>query len=254
MKISTIMVCRNAARTIRGAVASFLAQDHPDKELLVIDGASTDGTQEIVESFSSPLITLRSAPDRGLYDAMNKGLAAFSGDAFGFLNADDRYHDAGVLSLIAEGLASHEMVVGDLAFVTGHDGGRVVRHWAARAIRPGDFARGFSLAHPPTYARRSVYDRVGPFELQYAVAADYDWLLRAVEIEGITPGIVPGTLVDMAMGGISTSGLGARLRNAREKLRVRQARLGSGPVDAALFLGPLRSLGQLRRSATGPLA
>lgn len=254
MMISTIMVCRNAEATIGGAVETFLAQDHPDKELVVVDGASTDRTVEIVEAFASPDIRLHSEPDKGIYDAMNKGLARFRGDAFGFLNADDRYHGSGALSRIAEALETADMISGDLNFVNVHDGSAPVRVWRASPFRPGAFRRGWAPAHPTTYARRSVYDRVGQFDASFRIAGDYDWLMRALEIERFSYEIENQTLVDMAIGGISTAGWSAKVANARELLRARQLRLGSGPVDLAIILGPLRKLPQLRGHRIPPVS
>ena len=245
MMISTIMVCRNAAATIAGAVESFLAQEHSAKELVVVDGASTDGTLDVLERYARPDIRVESALDSGIYDAMNKGLARFRGDGFGFLNADDRYHGSGALAQIAAGLGEAEMVTGHLDFVQAH-GDAPVRIWRATRYKPGGFRRGWALPHPTTYARRSVYEKVGPFETAFRVAGDYDWLLRALEVEGVSHGVVDAILVDMALGGVSTAGWRATFVNAREMLRSRRMRLGSGPVDAALFALPARKIRQLR--------
>lgn len=248
MKISTIMVCRNAAPTIAGAVRSFLSQDWPEKELVVVDGTSTDGTVAIVEGFGAPQISVVSEPDAGIYDAMNKGLSRFTGDAFGFLNADDRYRDATALSRIAHALERHEIASGHLNFVPAH-GEAPARVWHATPHAPGAFRRGWAPAHPVTYARRSVLDRTGPFDASFRSAGDYDWLLRALEVHGADHGVIDAVLVDMALGGVSTAGWSARLQNARELLRARRNRLGTGPMDAALLLGPLRKLPQLRMTA-----
>src|SRR6185295_15919842 len=105
MKISVVTASFNSEATIGFTIESFLRQTHPDKEMLIIDGASRDGTLKIVESFACPEIRLFSEPDKGVYDAMNKGFHCFGGDAIGFLNSDDTFHDAGVLSDIAAGLA-----------------------------------------------------------------------------------------------------------------------------------------------------
>lgn len=246
MMISTIMVCWNAEATIGGAVESFLEQDHPAKELVVVDGGSTDKTVSIVESFGASEVKLESGPDKGIYDAMNKGLARFKGEAFGFLNADDRYHDGHALTRISGALERVDMVSGDLHFVSAHDGSAPVRIWRASPFEPGAFRKGWAPAHPTTYALRSVYNRVGGFDPSFRIAGDYDWLMRALELEGVSYGILSETLVDMAMGGASTAGWTAPFVNARELLRARQMRLGSGPVDLALFAGPLRKIAQLR--------
>lgn len=245
MKISVIMVCFNSEATIRFAVDSFLAQDHTDRELIVVDGASRDRTVEIVRNYQSPLITLTSEPDLGLYDAMNKGLRRFTGDAFGFLNSDDRYHDPQALSRIAAGLANADLVTGDLDFVRTHDGFSPVRVWKAGRYRPGAFRRGWSVPHPTTYARRAVFEKVGEFDLSFPLAADYDWLLRALEIEGFRHSIITSTLVNMMVGGKSTAGVRAVLQNTYEKLKVRQSRLEAGFADAAIIYNAVMKLKQL---------
>src|SRR5215813_5608175 len=105
MKISVVTASFNSEATIGFTIESFLKQKHPDKEMLVIDGASRDGTLKIVQSFASPEIQMLSEPDKGVYDAMNKGFRRFGGDAVGFLNSDDTFHDADVLSDVAAGFA-----------------------------------------------------------------------------------------------------------------------------------------------------
>ena len=114
MKISVVTASFNSETTIGFAIESFLKQTHADKEMLVIDGVSRDRTLKIVESFATPDIRVFSEPDKGVYDAMNKGLHRFSGDAVGFLNSDDTFHDTDVLADIARGLADADIVYGDI--------------------------------------------------------------------------------------------------------------------------------------------
>ena len=246
MMISTIMVCRNAGATIRGSVESFLAQDYPEKELVVVDGASTDDTLEVLGEFAAPEVKVESGRDAGIYDAMNKGLARMAGGAFGFLNADDRYVGTGALSQVAEALGQADMVTGHLNFVTSH-GERPVRVWPAERHWKGAFRQGWVPPHPTTYARRSVYDRVGGFDGSFRIAGDYDWLMRALEIEGVSHGVIDAVLVDMALGGVSTASWRTPFENAAEKLRARRMRLGSGVVDTALVWSVARKLGQFRK-------
>lgn len=245
MKISVVMAAWNSEATIASAIESFLEQDHADRELIVVDGASRDRTCEIVESFGSPLIRLSSEPDKGIYDAMNKGLARVTGDAFGCLNSDDRYARKDSLSLVAAALETSDLVSGTLHFVREHDGSLPVRRWIPAAHRRGAYAKGYTLPHPTTYARRRVLDRIGGFSTAYRSASDYDWLMRALEIEGFSHAVVDAVLVDMRLGGESTSGLRSMLNNSREMLAVRRDRLGSGMIDLALFLNAARKLQQL---------
>jgi glycosyltransferase involved in cell wall biosynthesis len=245
MTISVVTVCFNSARTIGHTLESFFAQAHAAKELVVVDGGSTDATLEIVRSFPSANVVLISEPDRGIYDAMNKGLAAFTGDAVGFLNSDDCFKDAHALGALAEALAGHDIAFGDLDIVRRHGGGEVVRRWRASPWRKGAFRSGWMPAHPTFYCRREVIEAVGPFDLRYRVAADYDHMLRAMELFDFRAAPAGRVLVEMLHGGESTSGLRSHLRHNLEALDSRRRWLGAGPIDYALFAKPLRKLPQL---------
>jgi len=245
MKISTVTVCRNSQATIAQTVASFLRQTHPDKELLVIDGGSTDKTVEIVNSFQNDAIRIISEPDRGIYDAMNKGLANFSGDAIGFLNSDDVYHDSSVLELISQALEAADAIYGDLVMISDHVTGNIVREWKASEFRPDAFRSGWMPPHPTFYIRRELAARTGQFDLSYKISADYDFMLRAMELHHARVHHIHHVLVDFMVGGISTAGLGAVILGNLECLRARRRHLGSPLVDRALFTKPLRKIMQL---------
>jgi len=244
MKISVLTVCRNSAGTIRHTLDSFFRQDFADKELVVVDGGSTDGTLDIVRSYPQERIVLRSGPDRGMYDALNKGLGLFGGDAFGVLNSDDAYHDDRVLSRIAAALTDAEMVHGHLDFVADHADKKIVRRWRAEPKPASGFRSGWAPAHPTFYVRRSVAERVGAFDLSLPTASDYDWMLRAIERSDHRLADIDAVLVDMMLGGKSTSGVAAHLRHNLEALQSRRRWLNSGAVDYALFAKPARKIGQ----------
>ena len=245
MKISVITVCRNAAATLRRTIDSFLAQTHGEKELVIVDGASTDDTLAIVASYADPAIRAQSEPDSGIYDAMNKGLARFSGDAFGFLNADDVFSHPGVLAAIDVCLAENDIASGHVRFLSA-PGGKETRRWTTTPWRPGAFARGWAQPHPGVYCRRSVYETVGPFDASYRIGGDYDWLLRVYEVHHLRGGIVDDVVVDMTLGGASTAGPKALWTNAMEALRSRRRWLGAGLVDYAFAAKTLGKIGQLR--------
>lgn len=245
MKMSVVTVSYNAGRTIGHTLESFFQQSHPDKELLVVDGGSSDDTLAIVGSFASPQLRLISERDRGLYDAMNKGLRMFSGEAVGFLNADDRYQDHAVLADVAAALAEVDIVYGDLDFVDGHDHGKVVRSWRGKAWNAGAFRRGWMPPHPTFYIRRRVAEAVGEFDLSMKISADYDFMLRAMELNDFSSRFLPRVMVRMLTGGTSTAGLSSYLRGNLEALRARRRWLGSGLVDAAFIAKPLGKVGQL---------
>lgn len=251
MKISVITTAFNSAATIGYTIESFLEQSHRDAELIVIDGASRDRTAAIARSFAEPSgdprIRVYSEPDRGIYDGMNKGLERFTGDAVGYLNSDDRYHDRHALATIAAALESHDAVCGNLDFVADHASRRVVRRWRGSPWRPDAFRRGWMPAHPTFYVRRRLAERVGRFDTGLGTSADYDFMLRSLELDpGVRVAFLDRVLVDMMAGGSSTAGLGAYLRGNLAALRSRRRWLGAGPVDFALFAKPLGKLGQWR--------
>ncbi|WP_292164117.1 glycosyltransferase family 2 protein [Mesorhizobium sp.] len=244
MKISVLTVCWNSAATIRHTLDSFFAQDHGDKELVVVDGASTDETLSIVRSYADKRLQIVSEPDRGMYDALNKGLALCCGDAIGALNADDAFHDRSVLGKISMALADADIVHGHLDFVDNHESKRVVRRWRAEPRPQNGFRSGWMPAHPTFYVRRGVAEKVGSFDLTLKVSSDYDWMLRAVELHGFRIATMDQVLVDMMVGGASTRSLRSHIGHNLEALRSRRRWLGSGPVDYALVAKPARKLGQ----------
>ncbi|MER8509594.1 glycosyltransferase [Mesorhizobium sp. M0894] len=244
MKISVLTVCWNSAATIGHTIDSFLVQDHGDKELVIVDGNSSDETLSIVRSYPQDQIRLVSEPDSGMYDALNKGLRLYTGDAVGVLNSDDCFHDHTALGRISAGLAKADILHGDLDFVEDHLSKRIVRRWRA-AARPGKgFRTGWMPAHPTFYVKRNVADAVGAFDLSLKVASDYDWMLRAVELHGFQTDATSHVLVDMMVGGASTRSLVSHIRHNLEALRSRRRWLGSGPLDYALVAKPARKLGQ----------
>lgn len=250
MKISVVTACYNSAATIADTIESFLAQDYPDKEMLIVDGASRDATKEVVARYPSPLIRYYSEPDRGVYDAMNKGLRLFSGDAVGTLNSDDVYHDNTALSRIADGLQTADIVYGDLNMVRDHAAREVVRQWRAGEYSRFSYQLGWMAPHPTFYVRRAVAERVGLFDLSYRIAADYDFMIRAMTQGNVRIRYIPHTLVDFKMGGVSTRNWRATLALNLECLHARRVHLNAPPVDAAIFLRPLRRLFQIRSPFT----
>jgi len=248
MKISVVTASFNSETTIGFTIESFLSQSHPEKEMLVIDGASGDGTLKIVESFASDAIRVFSEPDKGVYDAMNKGFHLFQGDAIGFLNSDDTFHDANVLAEIASGLEDADIVYGDLNMVTDHRTKRLARVWRGGAFRRYSFQLGWVPPHPTFYMRREVAQKVGDYDLSYLTTADYDYMLRALALNDFRARYIPRVIADFQMGGISTSGLGVTIKGNLECLRSRRQHLNAPLIDAAFFLRFLRRIFQIRRS------
>lgn len=240
------MVCFNSARMISAAVRSFLDQKHDNKELLVVDGLSNDDTLDVLRSFPQETIRILSEKDHGIYDAMNKGLRDFSGDAVGFLNSDDEFYDGDVLSRIAGALEKTDAAYGDLNMVDAGNRTIIRRIWKAGRFSPGAFRRGWMPPHPTFYVRRRLVESVGTFRTDLRISADYDFMLRALEIQKPRVSYIPHTLINFTIGGKSTENLRAVINGNLECLQSRREHLGAGILDLALFLKPARKILQLR--------
>jgi glycosyltransferase len=222
MKISVITAVYNNRDTVGQALDSALAQDYPDVELVVIDGASTDGTRDVLQGYADRVGVLASEPDRGIYDALNKGIARATGEVVGFLHSDDLFADGHVLSRIAEAFADPavDAVYGDLLYVSKGNPDRVVRTWRAGAFTPAKLAHGWMPPHPTLYVRRDAYERLGGYDTSYRIAADYECVLRLLGRGGLRAAYIPEVLVKMRVGGASNRSLRNILRKSREDYRA----------------------------------
>lgn len=222
MRISVITVAYNSAATIADTLRSVNAQTHADVEHIVIDGASRDGTVQTVREVGRRVAVLVSEPDQGIYDAMNKGLSRATGEVVGFLNADDCFAHDQVLSHVAASMTDPQVdaCYGDLEFVDEHDMRRVLRYWKAGTYVPGACARGWMAPHPTLYVRRGVYERHGPYDPSFRMAADFEMSLRLFDVAGVRAAYLPEVLVHMRTGGASNRGLASLVRNNRETSRA----------------------------------
>ncbi|MGZ0708434.1 glycosyltransferase family 2 protein [Coraliomargarita sp. W4R53] len=248
MLFSVITVSYNSVATIRSAVDSVLAQAGVELDYIVIDGASKDGTVDLLRDYGPRIHQLVSEPDGGIYDAMNKGVARACGEVVGILNSDDFYADREVLSAVAAAFEdpSVDCVFGDLDYVDAERTERVVRAWRSQAYQAGAFGRGWHPAHPSFFVRRAVYERLGDFDTKLPIAADYEFMLRVLEREQLKSVHLPQVLVKMRTGGASN----ASLKNiAQANLQCwkawRQNGLGLSPLP--VIRKPFSKLKQLRR-------
>lgn len=243
MTISIITATYNSAGTLASTFESILAQTYTDYEVLVIDGASTDGTQEIVEQYAPRFgekLRFVSEPDRGLYDAMNKGLRLSQGDIVGLLNSDDFYSSPDVLQRIVTAFRQSEVdaVYGDVIYVSPDDTSKILRHYSSRPFRPWLMRLGFMPAHPSFYCKREHYLRHGLFDLSYKVAADFEQLLRLLFVHRIPTAYLPHTLVTMRAGGVSNASWRSHVAIMRDHLRA----LRTNGVRSNVLLLSLRYL------------
>lgn len=219
MKISVITVCYNSVTTLQDTLESVLRQTYPDVEYIVVDGASKDGTKELIEKYApkfSGRMKWISEPDQGIYDAMNKGIRMAEGDVIGFLNGDDYYQDNLVLEDIARAFALNrpDAVHGNLSYVNSRR--QVVRTWQGFPYRPGAFQKGWNPAHPTFYCTRRCFEQYGMFDPSIGSAADFELMLRFIEKHRISTHYLNHFMVFMRTGGSSTAGLSAVLRNTRQ--------------------------------------
>jgi glycosyltransferase involved in cell wall biosynthesis len=222
MKVTIITAAYNAAKTIDETLDSVARQSYPNIEHIVVNGASTDDTQSIIEQYRDKLAAVVSGPDHGVYDAMNKGLALASGEVVGFLNADDIYADKDVLSRVA-GIMEHESLdalFGDVEFFRSEDPTRTVRRYRSARFSPDQIALGWMPAHPALFLRRRVYEHYGVFRTDYRIAGDFEYCARIFHSDTLVYRSLPETLVRMRTGGISTSGWRNTVLLNREVLRA----------------------------------
>lgn len=220
LSISVVTAVFNARATIASALDSVAGQRWPGVEHVVIDGASTDGTLDILRDRLQAGAVLVSERDQGIYDALNKGIARASGEVIGFLHADDVYADDRVLERVAAAFADPAVgaVYGDLQYVRKDDLDHVVRHWRSAPFSPRRLGWGWMPPHPTLYVRREWYARIGGFDTRYRIAADYHLMLRLFAQAGLNPVYLPAVLVKMRVGGASNRSLRNVLRKSREDL------------------------------------
>ncbi|MBL7952499.1 MAG: glycosyltransferase [Flavobacteriales bacterium] len=230
MKFSLITVCRNAAPVIAGTLESVLHQTHADIEVIVIDGASTDGTVEIVRGFADRIRHFVSEPDKGIYDAMNKGLRAATGDIIGFVNAGDLLMTPQVIAQLDEAFqrTGAEAVYGDIIMVDAVDLEKVKRTWLSGPYDRSNFRKGWMPPHVATFIKRSVYDRFGHFRDDLRIAADYEILHRFLYKEHVSAAHIPLLLVRFRLGGMSNGSI-RHILEANKEVRRSWILNGSRP-------------------------
>lgn len=222
MKISVVTAVKNGGDALARSVDSLRKQTHPDVEHVVQDGASTDGTLAYLAASGHPHMVLRSAPDRGIYDAINAGIGRARGDVIGLLHADDYLADVDVLSQVADALANPDIdgVYGDLEYVARSDPTRVIRYWRAGEYAAPRLRRGWMPPHPTLYLRRRVFERAGLYDTSYRISGDYDGMLRWLTSGRVRLGYIPNVLVRMQIGGVSNRSFSQMLRKSREDYRA----------------------------------
>jgi len=245
MKISIITATYNSAATITDTLRSVGEQTHEDKEHVIVDGLSKDETLSIVAQF--PHVTkCRSEKDKGIYDAMNKGLTMVTGDIVAILNSDDFYENESVLSKVAKAFEDPtvQVVYGDLVYINPAKNNRITRYWKAGTYSLSSFHYGWMPPHPAFFVRRLVYEQLGNFNASLSCSADYEIILRMLLKHRLKAVYLPETMVRMREGGISNASLKHRWRANREDHKAWQLN-GLKPYFFTLYLKPFRKIFQI---------
>lgn len=245
--VSIITATYNSEKTIRDTLASVAAQDYPHIEHIIVDGLSTDNTLAIVREYPH-VSRIISEKDNGIYDAMNKGIKAATGEIIGCLNSDDFYESDSVITRVVEQmLADHSKALyGDLVYVRPDHTTRITRTWIAGKFKPRKFLFGWMPPHPTFFVRREVYQQFGIFNTTLRSAADYELMLRFLYKVRIPVSYLPRILVRMRAGGMSNASFRNRIkanREDRQAWRVNQLH----PYFYTTLLKPLRKLIQYVR-------
>ena len=225
MKISLITAAFNSGSTLRDTLESVLRQTWTDLEYIIVDGASKDGTMELVREYEPRFegrLRWISELDKGIYDAMNKGLAMATGDVIGILNSDDFFSSDTILEQVATVMEDPDIdaVFGDIHFVHPDDLTKCVRYYSSKSFRRWQMRMGFMPAHPSFYCRRDIYEKYGRFDASFRVSADFELLLRLIFVHRIHTRYIPLDFVTMRTGGASTSGFRSYERILQDHLRA----------------------------------
>lgn len=246
MKVSIITVVYNGVETIKDTIESILAQTYPEIEYIIIDGGSKDGTVDLIKSYGTRIAQFVSEPDKGLYDAMNKGIQRATGDVIGLLNADDFYRHQDVIKHVVETFdrTKSDAVYGDMLYVDRNDVYNVRRYFRSGQYATGAFLWGWMPGHLSFFAKKKLYDQYGLFRLDLKSAADYELMLRFIHKHKISLTYMDETTIVMREGGVSNGSLKNWLRGNLEDRRAWELN-EIKPYPFTLFFKPLRKLPQL---------
>jgi glycosyltransferase involved in cell wall biosynthesis len=248
LKVSIITVCFNSEKTIRDTIDSVISQNYPLIEYIIIDGGSTDQTMSIIREYEDKVSIIVSEADRGIYDAMNKGIALASGQIIGMLNSDDVYISRNVVSELMDKMQSEnaDSVFADLVIVDPDNLDKILRYYDSSFFSPQKFRFGWMPAHPTFFVKKSLYDKVGPYSLDYKISADYEMLIRLLWVHRVSYAYLQKPVVRMRYGGASTANLSRNVLLNKEIVQACRANGISTNLFLVLLKIPAKLLGLLR--------
>ncbi|RZK42885.1 MAG: glycosyltransferase [Pedobacter sp.] len=207
MKISIITVVYNGEKYLEDCIKSVISQNYPNLEYIIIDGNSTDGSLGIIERYRKNIHRFVSEKDKGMYDALNKGIRLATGDVVGILNADDVLASPDVIKTIAESFQTNnpEVLYGNLNYVHPEHIDKVVRKWISKPFTKRDIILGWMPAHPTFYAKRTLFAKLGDYSLDFGSAADYELMVRYLFKNNVSAFYLNKLIVKMRTGGMSNA-------------------------------------------------
>ncbi len=245
LKVSILTASFNCVATIQQTIESVLSQDYASIEYWVIDGGSTDGTLDILKSFEGKIHFI-SEPDKGIYDAINKGLERARGDIIGMIGADDFYPNNQVISSVVKKFeeTKADALYGDKQYVDSQQTDKIVRNWVAGSYKNCNWLFGWMPPHLSFYTSRKLLEKTGKYRTNFTCSGDYEWMLRALYNKDVQVSYLPKVLVHMRTGGTSNASWKHRLRANQEDRKAWRVN-GYKPYFFTLFLKPIRKITQL---------
>jgi len=243
MKVSIITIAYNSAETIEDTITSVVNQNYDNIEYIIVDGGSEDGTIEIIKKYQDKIARFVSEPDKGIYDAMNKGVKMATGELVGILNSDDIYANSQVISDIVSTIGNQDSVYADLVYVQRDDTDKVTRKWISGTYEDGQFLKGWMPPHPTFFLKKTVYDQYGIYNLELRSAADYELMLRMLHKHKITTSYLNKIITKMRVGGQSNVTLANRLKANKEDRKAWELN-GLEPGMFTLIRKPLSKVKQ----------
>jgi len=245
MKITIITVSFNSEATIKQTIDSVLAQDYPDVEYIVVDGASKDGTVDILKSYGDRIKYI-SEKDKGIYDALNKGLKLATGDVVGTIGSDDFLPNSSVLGHVAEAFiqTGKDVIYGDLQYINPDNDEKIVRYWSSGEYKVENWLKGWMPPHLSCYIKREAFEKYGNYIIDFSCSGDYELMLRMMYKHKLSAGYLPEVLMTMRNGGTSTASWKHRYRANMEDRRAWELNQLQ-PKWYTLWMKPLSKISQL---------
>lgn len=235
MKISVITSVYNNKETIQDAINSVLNQSYKNIEYIIVDGGSYDGTWNIIQNYEHKISKYISDKDKGIYDGLNKGIALATGDIICFLHSDDLYPNDNILQAVANEFITKDIdgIYGDLIYTPKNNTEKIVRYWKSQEFNKSLLKKGWMPAHPTLFLKRSVYEKYGGFDLDFKIAADYDFMLRILK-EEVKVAYLPLVLYKMRIGGASNKNISNVIQKSYEDLKALKKN-NIGGIDTLIY-------------------